>query len=131
VCYLYICLYFQFQFNPGVLPFFPSQFLPKDMQRDMLQPFSDRFSTVDESLTDWNPLDYNPLWTQGPQSPFSHVTDKDVELQPSGVAENWSGMAGVDSQCRGTVENSQRDQPTSGRLSEQVCITVLVTKVKR
>ena len=103
-------MHFQFHLNPGVLPFFPSQFLPKDAPCDMLRPLDDRFSTVDESLGDWNPLDYNPLWTQGPQSPFSQ--DSDVQ---HGSPETWSRRPPVDSQY-----NPQHERQPSGGLSEQV-----------
>jgi len=107
----------QFQLNPGVLPFFPSQFLPKDTQCDMLEPLDDRFNAVDESLADWNPLDYNALWTQGPQSPFSQVHDKDSDLQHGshGGAQTWCRTSASSSQ-----HGSQHEQQASAGLSEQV-----------
>ena len=87
----------------------------------MLQPLSDKFATVDESLSDWNPLDYNPLWSQGQQSPFSQMYDKDADVQHGSAAETWTRMPAVDSQHTATLEqHSQRDEHTSGRLSEQV-----------
>ena len=115
----YVYVVFQFQLNPGVLPFFPSQFLPKDTQCDMLQPFRDRFGAVDAGLSDWNPLGYSPLWAQGPQSPFGHVSDSS-DSQQSSVAMNWSRMPAADEQHRAAADNSQHDQQTIGRFPEQV-----------
>jgi len=114
-----VCVLFQFQLNPGVLPFFPSQYLPKDTQYDMLQPFADRFGTADEGLTDWNPLDYNPLWAHGPQSPFGHVPDE-ADLEHGSAATNWSRMPAADNQHGVAADNSQHDQQTISRFSEQV-----------
>lgn len=119
---------FQFQLNPGVLPFFPSQFLPKDTPCDMLQPFRDPFGTADEGLTDWNPLDYSPLWAQGPQSPFGHVSDH-ADSQPSSVATDWSRMSAADDQHRLSADNSRRDQQTIGRFSEQVTMVFCLVTV--
>ena len=113
-----MCVLFQFQLNPGVLPFFPSQFLPKDTQCDMLQPFADRFGTADEGLTDWNPLDYSPLWAQGPQSPFGQVSDR-ADSQHGSVATNWSRMPAADNH-QVPADNSQHAQQTISRFSEQV-----------
>ena len=114
-----LCI-FQFQLNPGVLPFFPSQFLPKDTQRDMLEPISDKYSAADEGLTDWNPFDYNALWTQGPQSPFSQVydTEADVRLHSS-PAPTWTGMPVADAQHRTALDKNQHYQQTTATLPEQ------------
>ena len=115
-----VYLLFQFQLNPGVLPFFPSQFLPKDTPCDMRQPFTDQFGTADEGLTDWNPLDYSPLWAQGPQSPFGHVSDT-ADAQHGSVTTNWSRMSAADS--------GQHDQHIINRPSEQVTCQYSVATV--
>jgi len=88
----------------------------------MLQPLTDRFSAGDDSLADWNPLDYNPLWTQGPQSPFGQMYDKDADVQHGTAGESWSQMPAVDSQHRVTMNSSQCDRQTSGRPPEQVVL---------
>lgn len=82
----------------------------------MLQPFTDRFGVADETLADWNPLDYNPLWTQGPQSPFCHETDP----QHDSAAMNWTRMSSADSQTRLAMESSTYDHQTGGRHSDEV-----------
>jgi len=87
----------------------------------MLQPLSDRFSTADDSLSDWNPLDYNPLWTHGPQSPFSQMYETDGDLRHSSPAQTWGGMLVGDSQQRSTLDKTQHEQQTpGGGLPEQV-----------
>jgi len=107
----------QFQFNPGVLPFFPSQFLPKHAECDMIQPLGSRYDAVDESLADWNPLEYNPLLTHDAQnSPFSQEADG------SAAQTCWGRMSAVDSEYGG-----QHERQTSGTtaLPEQVTLCSL------
>lgn len=127
VCHL-LCIvvsFFQFQLNPGVLPFFPSQFLPKDTPAEMFQPFSDRFSTADESPTDWNPLDYNAVWTHDPQSPFGHASDEDgADAQTITAGHSRVRLPASDSQHRAPVV---QDQHAHCGLPEQVihcCVCV-------
>jgi len=90
----------KFQLNPGILPFFPSQILSKD-------PLTDRFHAVDETLSDWNPLDYSQTWPHSPQSPVSQMCD---EVHHGSVAQSWNQMPVVD---RATLDKN-------GGLSEQV-----------
>jgi len=91
----------------------------------MLQPFTDRFSTADEGLSDWNRLDYNSLWDQSAQSPFSHTPDQ-ADLQHSSVATNWNRMPSADYQHGVAADNNEHDQQNIGRFSEQVVYRYLV-----